>query len=165
MRKSILLYLMVFTALLAIFFYMNGQKMIESKDKELETLQEKVNELEIAAEVSAGRNIPEESFTLSSNEEALFYLENRGFDPSEVAAKVEEELISRNKADADNDLVPYEGMAGPFRVNKVKLLNHKWAIANFTDGTYWGELLLSYDLDDAGNLQLTTEKALLYPRN
>ena len=164
MRKSILLYLFVFTALLAIFFYINGQKMIESRDRDMEALEEKVNELEIAAEVSS-QNASEETFSLDSNEEALTYLENRGFVPSEVSARVEEELISRNKADADNDLVPYEGMEGPFRINKVKLLNHKWAIASFTDGTYWGELFLSYELDEDGNVSLSTEKAVLYPKN
>lgn len=165
MRKSILLYLFVFTALLAIFFYVNGQKMIESKNKDLEVLQEKLNELEISAENSASKDLPEDTFSLFSNEEALTYLESRGFAPSEVAASVEEKLISRNRADADNELVPYEGMEGPFRINKVKLLNHKWAIASFTDGTYWGELFVSFELDEAGNIDLVTEKAVLYPRN
>ncbi|MHA6280515.1 hypothetical protein ACXYMT_10070 [Salinimicrobium sp. CAU 1759] len=165
MRKSILLYLFVFTALLAIFFYVNGQKMIESKDSEIESLKSQLEESNLAAETAASKFSSEETFTLTSNEEALTYLENRGFDPAGVAAKVEQELISRNKADVDNDLVPYEGMEGPFRVSKVKLLNHKWAIASFTDGAYWGELLISFELDEAGNPELTTEKAVLYPRN
>lgn len=166
MRKSILLYLFVFTALLAIFFYVNGQKMLESKDSDIESLQFQLEESQMAAaESSASEFSSEETFTLFSNEEALTYLENRGFDPAEVAQKVEQDLISRNKTDADNDLVPYEGMEGPFRVNKVKLLNHKWAIASFTDGAYWGELLISFELDEAGNPELTTEKAVLYSRN
>ncbi len=166
MRKSLLLYLFVFTALLAIFFYVNGQKMLEAKDRDLASLQAELEEAQYNLESAALQPAAtQETFSLTSNEEALTYLENRGFDPSEVIAKVEEELISRNRTDADNDLVPYEGMAGPFRVNKVKLLNHKWAIASFTDGTYWGELFISYELDDAGNIDLATEKAVLYPRN
>lgn len=165
MRKSILLYLFVFTALLAIFFYINGQKMIDSRDRELQSLRGQVEDLKLDAEVSASQRLTGETFTLTSNEEAWTYLENRGFDPSEVAARVEEALISRNKADKDNDLVPYEGMEGPFRVNKVKLLNHKWAIASFTDGTYWGELFLAYELDEEGIPEITTESAVLYPHN
>ena len=165
MRKSILLYLFVFTALLAIFFYVNGDKMIESKDSEIESLKSRLEESEMSAKNAASEFTSEETFTLTSNEEALTYLENRGFDPAEVASRVEQELINRNKVDADNDFVPYEGMEGPFRVNKVKLLNHKWAIASFTDGAYWGELLISFELDEAGTLELTTEKAVLYPRN
>ena len=167
MRKSILLYLFVFTALLAIFFYVNGQKMLDSKERDLESLRDDLKEAEanLAAESVPTENISKETFVLTSNEEALTYLENRGFVPSQVIAQVEEELISRNQVNVDNDLVPYEGMEGPFRVNKVKLLNHKWAIASFTDGTYWGEIFISYELDEAGNIDLATEEAVLYPRN
>lgn len=167
MRKSILLYLFVFTALLAVFFYVSGKKMLESKERELEALRTELNEAEaaIVAEAASPNNSQNDTFVLTSNEEALTYLENRGFDPSEVIAKVEEALISRNKVDADNDLVPYEGMEGPFRVNKVKLLNHKWAIASFTDGSYWGEIFVNYELGESGDIELSTEKAVLYPRN
>lgn len=166
MRKSFLLYLFVFTALLAIFMYVSGQRMLESKDEEIAYLQE---ELETAtrdvdslnSEISAGQGGP---FSLETNEEALTYLENRGFDPAEIRQKVEDAIISRNKVDADNDLVPYEGMEGFFRVNKVKLLNHKWAVATFTDGSYWGDLFISYEIN-GNNLELNTEKAVLYPKD
>lgn len=165
MRRSFILYLFVFTALLAIYMYVSGARMIEAKEQEVEEIQE---ELELAqrrsdslhSEVTTGA-----AFSLQSNEEALSYLEDRGFDPSEVAQKVEEIIVSRNRADADNDLVPYQGMEGFFRVNKVKLLNHKWALASFTDGAYWGDLFISYEIGPNGALELNTEKAVLYPRN
>jgi hypothetical protein len=159
------MYLFVFAVLLAVVFYVNGSKVLESKEREINSLREQLEEQEANMGYMTANPLPDDTFSLTSNEEALSYLENRGFDPSEVAARVEEEIISRNKADADNDLVPYEGMEGPFRVNKIKLLNHKWAIASFTDGTYWGELLISFELDEAGNPELNTEKAVLYPRN
>ena len=159
------MYLFVFAVLLAVVFYVNGSKVLESKEREINSLREQLEEQEANMGYMTANPLPDDTFSLISNEEALSYLENRGFDPSEVAARVEEEIISRNKADADNDLVPYEGMEGPFRVNKVKLLNHKWAIASFTDGTYWGELLISFELDEAGNPELNTEKAVLYPRH
>lgn len=81
----------------------------------------------------------------------------------EFTSKVEDEIISRNKANEDNKLVPFEGMEGVMRINKVKVLNHKWIIADFTDGKYWGELLISYEMDENNNLQLITEKSFLYP--
>ena len=165
MRKSFLLYLFVFTALMAIFMYVTGKKMLESKDREIENLQEElaltVNKSDsLITEISSA-----DSFILKTNEEALSYLENRGFDPSEIMEKVESELINANKADADNKLVPYEGMEDYFRINKVELVNHKWILASFTDGTYWGELFLTYELDDNGNIEVQSEKALIYPKN
>lgn len=165
MRKSLFLYLFVFTALLAVFMYVSGSKMSAAKEHEIEVLKDELlqaqkNSDSLYSEVTSGR-----SFELNSNEEALSYFENRGFDPSEVAQKVEDAIISRNKADADNELVPYEGMSGYFRINKVKLINHKWALASFTDGTYWGDVLISYDLDDDGDISLSSEKAVLHPKN
>lgn len=160
------MYLFVFTVLVAVFFYVNGSKMVASKDKEIKALKEQLEEensdLEFAA---ASESAEEDTFSLLSNEEALYYLENRGFDPAEIISKVEEELISRNAVDTDNNLIPYEGMNGPFRINKVKLLNHKWAIASFTDGTYWGDLLVSFEIEEDGSIEVFSEKAVLYPRN
>ncbi|WP_029033251.1 hypothetical protein [Salinimicrobium terrae] len=165
MRKSFLMYLFVFTILLAVIFYVNGSKVVASKDKEIEFLREQLEEQKYSGDSAAESIIQEDTFSLISNEEALTYLENRGFDPAEIILKVEEALISRNTAEEDNDLVPYEGMSGPFRINKVKLLNHKWAIASFTDGTYWGDLLISFEIDEEGNVEVFSEKAVLYPQN
>ena len=165
MRKSFLLYLFVFTALLAVFIYVSGQSMIKSKDEKIDDLQEDLSISEMKNDSLFSEVRAQQSFTLTGNEEALSYLENRGLDPSEVIEKVEAELINRNRADADNDLVPYEGMEGFFRINKVKLLNHKWILASFTDGKYWGDLFLTYEIEEDGSLSITTKEALLYPPN
>ncbi len=165
MRKSFLLYLFVFTALLAVFIYVSGQSMIKSKEEKIEDLQENLSMTERKNDSLFSEVRAQESFTLAANEEALSYLENRGLDPSEVIEKVEAELINRNKADADNDLVPYEGMDGFFRINKIRLLNHKWILASFTDGKYWGDLFLTYEIGEDGKLSVTTKEALLYPPN
>lgn len=159
------MYLFVFTALLAVFFYVNGTKLVASKDKEIEELNKQLEEGHTSNKNSAENHVQEDSFSLVSNEEALSYLENRGFDPSEIVNKVEEALVGRNSVDTDNELIPFEGMAGPFRINKVKLLNHKWAIASFTDGSYWGDLLVSFEIDEEGKIEVFSEKALLYPQN
>lgn len=164
MRKSLFLYLFVFTALLAIFIYVSGTKMVEAKDNRIAALEAELEQVQLSSD-SLYSEVSDRSFELNYNEEALTYFENRGFDASKVAAMVEDAIISRNQADADNDLVPYEGMRGFFRVNKVKLLNHKWALASFTDGTYWGDLLVSYDIEDDGKVVLNAEKAILHPRN
>jgi len=164
MRKSFLMYLFVFTALLAVVFYMNGSKVLAAKEKEIAHLQKELEEQKANAEALTEHS-QESAFSLVSNEEALSYLEERGLKPQKVISRVEEALISRNAADADNDLIPYEGMNGPFRINKVKLLNHKWAIASFTDGLYWGDLFVSFEIDEAGAVEVFSEKAVLYPKN
>jgi hypothetical protein len=138
------MYLFVFTILLAVIFYVNGTKLVESKDQEIEALKEQLEEQNSGVDNVAETTLQEDTFSLVSNEEAL---------------------ISRNTAEEDNELVPYEGMNGPFRINKVKLLNHKWAIASFTDGSFWGDLLVSFEIDEEGKVEVFSEKALLYPQN
>ena len=165
MRKSLLLYLFVFAILVAVFVYVSGNRRLAAKDREIAELEEQLELSESAIEAASSQRTTGASFSLETNNEALSYLEDRNLDPDEVARQVEDIIISRNRADADNDLVPYEGMEGFFRVNKVKLLNHKWALATFTDGSYWGDLFISYDIGADGSLELNTEKAVLYPRN
>ena len=115
---------------------------------------------------SLAQAVPSEGiFSLMGNEEALSYFEAQGLDPAEMSQKIEGLIIEKNRVDDDNDLIPFEGMEGYFRVNQVKLLNHKWAIASFSDGKYWGELLLSYEVEGQGQVRITTENALLYPLN
>lgn len=165
MRRSFFLYLFVFSLLLAVIIYANGKRIADSKDERIEYLEEQLALAQKSADSLISERNASDSFSLVANEEALSYLENRGFNPSEIIEKVESELINRNRADADNDLVPFEGMDGHFRINKIKMLNHKWLLASFSDGTYWGDLFLTYEIDDAGNLEVSTEKALLYPGN
>lgn len=163
MRRSFFLYLFVFSLLLAVIIYANGKRIADSKDERINYLEEQLALAQKKTDSLISEKNAADSFSLVTNEEALSYLENRGFNPSEIMERVESELINRNRADADNDLVPFEGMDGYFRINKIKILNHKWLIASFTDGTYWGDLFLTYEIDDEGNLEITTEKAILYP--
>lgn len=162
MRKSFLLYLLAFAIIVIVIQYANSNKILQAQNDDIARLMVKVEETELqldSLQVTANNS---NSFSLIGNEEAMSYFESRGFEASEVAQRVEEEIISRNNTDSDNVLVPYEGMEGKMRINKIKILNHKWIIADFTDGRYWGEVFLTYEVDDEGNLELTTEKGLLY---
>lgn len=165
MKNKILMYLFIFMLLFAIFIYINDKKILDAKQNQIENLEEKLSEVEIENQVLTTKNTGLNYFSMEQNEGAISYFENRGVNADELVRKVEDAIISRNRADEDNDLVPFEGMEGVMRVNKVKVLNHKWIIADFTDGKYWGELLISYDLDENNNLQLTTEKSFLYPQD
>ena len=54
-------------------------------------------------------------------------------------------------------------MNGKMKINKIKFLNHKWIIADFTDGRYWGEMILEYYVTKANKIELTQLSSLLYP--
>ena len=50
-------------------------------------------------------------------------------------------------------------------INTVKLLNHKWIIADFSDGVFWGELLLTYEVHDDSTVRFQVVESFLYPFN
>ncbi len=165
MRSKIFLYLFIFTLMFTIFIYVNDKKILDSKDSYIANLESQLQKSEASERTLLSENNDLKYFSLSENEEALTYFENNGIDTQQLEQTLEDEIISRNSADEDNELVPFKGMNGVMRINKVKVLNHKWIIADFTDGTYWGEILITYDIDDQNKLNLTTEKSFLYPYN
>lgn len=165
MRSKIFLYLFIFTLMFTIFIYVNDKKILDSRDAQIENLESRLTEAEARNEVLLGENSMLSYFSLSNNEEALTYFENQGINASELESLLQDEIIGRNRANEGNDLVPFAGIDGVMRINKVKVLNHKWIIADFTDGTYWGELFISYEIDEDRNLQLNTERSFLYPVN
>lgn len=165
MRSKIFIYLFIFTLMFTIFIYVNDKKILDSRDAQIENLESKLTRAEAAIEELKSSNNELAYFSLSKNNEALTYFENQGINAAELERVLEDEIVGRNKANEGNDLIPFEGMDGVMRINKVKVLNHKWIIADFTDGTYWGELFISYDIDKDQNLKLDTERSFLYPVN
>lgn len=163
MSNKILMYLFIFVLITGIFIYVNDKKILDAKQARIENLEADLSDAEAKNTVLNEENSDLNYFNLSQNEQAITYFEKRGIDAIALAQKVEDAIISMNKADEDNQLVPFEGIEGPMRVNKVKILNHKWIIADFTDGKYWGEILISYGLDDNNQLQFNTENSFLYP--
>ncbi len=165
MRKNILLYLFIFSLLFTIFIYVNDKKILDSRDADIQNLKAQVERLEMETDSLAELNENAIYFSLLENEDAMSYFENNGIEAAVVSEAIENELMSQNKIDIDNSYVPFAGMEGDMHINKIKILNHKWVIADFTDGTYWGEVFFTYFIDEEGKLELNAEKSFLYPAN
>ncbi|MDR5590110.1 hypothetical protein [Christiangramia sp. SM2212] len=163
MRNKILMYLFIFSLLFTIFIYVNDKKILDSKQEKIEILETKLAEAESGLEAS-GNSTEEEYFTLEGNEAALTYFENKGIDPEGIIFKIEDAILSKNNATEDNPIVPMDGMDGVMRINQLKVLNHKWVIADFTDGKHWGEVILSYDISEDGTIEFYSEKSFIYPQ-
>lgn len=165
MRNKILMYLFIFSLLFTIFIYVNDKRILDSKQNKIENLENRLLDAEQAIDNSSRLAEDEDYFSLKNNEEAITYFETKGIDTEELIARIEDAIISKNKAGEDNPLVPHAGMEGNMSINKIKVLNHKWIIADFTDGTYWGEVFLSYQIEEDGKITFYPEKSFLYPLN
>lgn len=167
MGKQILMYLFIFSLLFTIFIYVNDKRILDDREEKISALENRVQQLKENEEESiASANSSEQlDFQLDGNESALTYFDKIGVDTEGLTQKIEDAIISQNKGAEDNPLVPYDGINGPVRVNKVQVLNHKWVIAEFTDGKYWGEIFLSYSVNPDGTFSFTSEKSFLYPQD
>ncbi|WP_378173259.1 hypothetical protein [Aquimarina sp. SS2-1] len=151
---------------------MNAKKAKESYDGKIENLMAKIEEKEDALK---SRDMERDSlidkildltyFSLESDEEAISYFEEQGYNAKELVLTISDQIVSQNKAGADNPIVPFVGMEGNMSINKVRLLNHKWIIADFTDGVYWGQLFIIYDVRKDGVVDFEVEKSFLYPKS
>lgn len=142
---------------------MNEKKIFENQEKQIASL-EKLNEKQTDSIMKLRDQVAELNyFTLQGNENAMTYLESFGYNAKDIEELVSSQLYDQNLVKGDNPLVPFSGIEGEMKINKLKFLNHKWILADFTDGKYWGEMLLEYVIDDNKQLKLNTIGSLLYP--
>ncbi len=72
-------------------------------------------------------------------------------------------FIKLNEVKGQHPLIPYASSEGRMMINTVKFLNHKWIIADFSDGEFWGELFLTYQISDDKQLTFNLVESFLYP--
>ncbi|TRZ45343.1 hydrolase [Robertkochia solimangrovi] len=164
MKQKIFMYLFFFALLFIIYQYVSSSRYFENEQHKMEVLSERNTKLEDSIQQLILKNISQQYFSLDNNDDALAYYDGRNIEnPSRYIA---DKLLETNETKGNNPLVPYDGMSGsPMKINKIKLLNHKWIICDFSDGKYWGELLIEYQLQDNMDVTFTPLAHLLYSRS
>lgn len=162
MREKIYLFLLAFSIVILVYLYKFQSKNYFAQQEEIQAL-ERVNEKLNEENKKLKLDITDALyFSLKGNDKALSYFEeNIGIEASDVQVKVEDYFLNQNTT-ADNPSVPYVGMEGIMKVNKVRILNHKWLVADFTDGVYWGEMLYEYFITEQDDLELELLSSFLY---
>ncbi len=164
MKSKIYLYLFVFTLLLVLFMYVNSKSIIEKYEKDITTAKERVERYKDSITVLQDENSDLLYFNLEHNEDALTYFENERIDISSLIPFLKDELYKLNEVKGEHPLVPYVSMTdGKIMINNIKFLNHKWIIADFSDGKYWGELFLTYEISNDNQLTYKLVEHFLYP--
>lgn len=161
MRRSIYLYLFLFAALWIVFQYVHNSKYSANAEKRIVKLENKLanrDSIINSLQEKVGLN---SSFTLEGNVNAQDYFERSNKTVQEIIAKVSDAVIEKNTPKG-NDLVPFEGDTHGFLVNGVQILNHRWLIADFADGSNWGEILVRYFINEDGTIDFEGADELLY---
>jgi len=164
MKSKIFLYLFVLALLYILFQQVNAKKKFEIDSKKIEKLSEKIKSFDSVKDSLENKIMDLSYFSLEFDEYASEYIEDMGYTVPELEELVTSALISKNSTDSDNAFIPLAGMEGNTIIDRVKLINHKWAIVDFTDGKYWGQVIYSYLLDDNDTLTLDVIGSHLYPK-
>ena len=167
MKNKIFMYLFIFSVLLLIFQFVNSKNIFESYETKFTKFEQREQSYKDSIASLQNENSDLKLFNLEYNDDALSHFDDKGYNSLELIPFIKDELYKLNnyKGD-DHPIVPYVSMTdGKMLINNVRLLNHKWIIANFSDGKHWGELFITYELIEGNELKFKLVEYFLYPIN
>lgn len=153
--KKIVLYALIFSVLMNIFQLMYSTKKFNYDEDRNQKFTLKMNDSikKLTAEKEDG-----DYFSLAHNDKAIDYLEK--YDVQVLMPKIKEKLMDLNTNPAGNKLIPYDNMV----INKVRFLNHRWIIADYTGPSGWGEIIIKYFIEKDESVTFEVGETLLYPQ-
>ena len=166
MKKSLLLYLFILVLLLNVFTYKYFSSELAFEKSRSENAKKKLEERLLS---SNNKLADANYFSLEKNENAQNYFNpdnaKKTIKIDKLIPFVTEKLMDLNANPKGN---PYTGQdqigSNKFIINKLKILNHRWIIADFSDGEYWGEVLLKYFVNDDETVSFETIQSFIYQK-
>jgi hypothetical protein len=166
MRKSILLYIVVLAGLFNVFTYAWFTKDQAFEKERYEKLDKKLND----SITLLNTNLFDANyFSLETNENAQNYFEDKktgaALDYKKFIPFVQDELMNFNQNPEGNPYTGFDKLTErKFIINKTKVLNHRWIIADFNDGTFWGEVVIKYFINEDKTVDFEVAETVLYPK-
>lgn len=164
--KKAFMYLFILSVLLNVFIYMWFSKQVEFDAQRYELLNKRYSDTLVGIREQMG---DANYFSLENNQNSQEYFENGGGESfiafEKLIPHVKEQLINHNDNPSGN---PYTGQdritENKFIINKVKVLNHRWIIADYSDGNYWGEVILKYFVNKDESISFEVVESLLHQK-
>jgi len=144
------MYLFIFSLLLIVFQYMNSKNILDSYEAKINKQQTKIETLSDSVQSLSNKNYDLSLFKMTNNGDAQNYFYESGLALDKIEDLVTDALYSTNTYEGDeHPYIPYLSTTdNKIIINQIRVVNHKWVLANFTDGKFWGELFLTYQIDD-----------------
>ena len=159
------MYLFFFAVLFIIFQYANEKVIFGSQEKQIAALSEQLQVAKDSLKTTVTFVDDATYFTLQGNENAIEYIERLGLEAYDVEQMITDQVYDKNGNAGGNPIIPLKGVNGDFRINKIKFVNHRWILADFSDGSNWGEMIIEYFFDENNELELSPLSSLLYSSN
>lgn len=160
--KKVVFCLLILSVFYNVYQYVNANRIFEGKEKEFDIIKKRVDIVRDSVHLLQKDLIDADYFSLNQNETAQEYFPVKDYEAS--VQKIQNELLALNHQEKGNPLVPYGPIDGnKFIINKIKILNHRWIIADFYAGNVKGELLIQYFISDNAPTEFNTLETVLYP--
>ena len=159
MRNKIIQYLLIFISLIALYLFVSDMNKSEAfaasqeqMTKRVETLKDSINQLVV-------EQTDNSYFSLAVNRDAQ--QAHPDFSPGELQDILEDHILSTNDNPKGNPLL--SSLGSDWIINKIHVVNHKWILADFTNGTQWGDALILYQINTNGKPRLRLLNHVMYP--
>ena len=153
----------IFITLLGAFALLAGCNQTDSNANvtAMKESAEKISKLTDSIKKLDEQRIEALNFSLETNELAQQYFEDLKIEnPSQIVVNA---LMEMNVKDTKNPYIKSKSN-GKFLFNKIRILNEKWVICEFTDGELWGDLLLEYHIDGNQNVTFKALDEVIHPK-
>jgi hypothetical protein len=160
MKKQLYLYLFILASLICAFTYMYFTKQIAfertNSKAEIKSVRDSLmmisNQLEEA-----------DYFSLEHNQRSQEYFVNQS--PQKLLPIIRESLLAYNDDPKGNIYTGQEKMGEQkFIISKIKILNHRWIMADYSNGELWGDVLIKYFVEDDGKITFQVMDSFLFPK-
>ncbi len=142
MKNKLLIYFSCFLFLIVIFISINYIKVSDLHDTNSKILNKRIDSLKNQY-IQLNKNFSDEIyFSLRDNQEALRHFADVEVDS--LISYIRDQLYEKNFNKSSDFFIPVSNDNNKYLINKVKILNHKWIIADFSNGRRWGEMWIEY---------------------
>jgi hypothetical protein len=160
MKKQLFLYLFILTALFTVFTYKYYDQALTAEQKKYETTRKILRD---SITLVSNKLYDADYFALENKDNSQDYLEK--FDVNVLLPKIKNALLAYNDDKAGNKYTGMEKLSQQkFIMNKIKVLNHRWIIAEYNDGKNWGDVLIKYFVNADETIDFVVIETFLYPQ-
>lgn len=159
MRNKIIQYLLIFISLIALYLFVSdlnkSKAFVASQDrmiKRVDKLKDSIAQLVVAQNDNA-------YFSLAVNRDAQ--QAHSDFSTVELQNMLENYILSTN--DNPNGSPLLSSLGSDWIINKIHVVNHQWILADFTNGTQWGDALFIFQINGKGKPLLRLLNHVMYP--
>lgn len=160
MKKSLTLYLLLIALLMNVFTYKYFSTKYNDVLKETEVENTKYKDSLNVLKTPSG-----DAFELKNNDRAQNYLyESKITDVTAFEENVKQSLLAFNDSSEGNKYTDQPKIGEQkFIINSIKILNHRWIIADYSNGKLWGEVLIKYFVNEDQTISFEVMNSYLYP--